>query len=116
VKVFKEKLSLFSEEEIFSSWDGASSTDDKIEAIVRLGVASFDQPPEPYMTRITQALDDADPAVRDAGLVAFSHSPWAPMRSRIEHLRDRDPDPGVQQRARLLIEAWTSRSAESVRE
>ena len=105
IKLFREKLSLFSEEEMFSSWDGASTTDDKIEAIVRLGVASLDQPPEPYMSRITQALDDPDPAVRDAGLVAFSHSPWAPMRSRIEQLRDGDPDPGVQQRARLLLEA-----------
>jgi len=106
VKLFKEKLSLFAEDEMFSSWDGASSTDEKIEAIVRLGVASFDQPPEPYMSRIAQALDDADPAVRDAGLVAFSHSPWAPMRARIEQLRDRDPDPGVQKRAGLLLEAW----------
>jgi sugar phosphate isomerase/epimerase len=109
VKLFKEKLALFTEEEMLSSWDGASSTDEKIEAIVRLGVASFDQPPEPYMSRIAQALDDADPAVRDAGLVAFSHSLWTQMRSRIEQLRDRDPDPGVQQRARLLLEAWTSR-------
>ena len=106
VKLFKEKLSLFSEEEVLSSWDDASSTDDKIDAIVRLGVASYDQPPEPYMRRIQLALEDSDPAVRDAGLVAFSHSPWEPMKPLVERLRDTDTDAGVQKRARLLLDAW----------
>jgi hypothetical protein len=79
----------------------------QIEAIVWLGVASHGEQPEPYTSRITRALEDADPAVRDAGLVAFSHSPQASMRSRIEQLRDRDPDPGVQKRAKVLLDGWT---------
>jgi hypothetical protein len=111
LKLFKDKFSFFSEDEMFSSWDGATSVDNKIDAIVRLGVASYDQPPEPYMSRIGQALDDGDPAVRDAGLVAFSYNPWAPMRPQIERLRDHDPDAGVQQRARLLLDAWQDQAS-----
>jgi hypothetical protein len=99
-------LSVYSEEELFSTWDAAVSSDDKIDAVVRLGVACYDQPLEPYMRRIRQALEDSDPAVRDAGLVAFSYSPWAPMKPLVQMLRAADPDAGVQYRAQLLLEAW----------
>jgi|SRR5215510_9822970 len=111
-KVFKDKFSFFSEEELFSSWDTAtSSVDDRIDAIVRIGIASYDQPPESYMSRIRQALGDSEPAVRDAGVVAFSYNPWQPMKSHIEELRDHDPDPDVQARARLLLDAWQQRDS-----
>jgi hypothetical protein len=105
-KLFKERYSFLSEDELFSNWDSAGSVDDKIDAIVRLGVASYDQPPEPYIHRIRQALGDTEAAVRDAGLVAFSCSPWAPLKPLVQTLRDADPDAGVQQRARLLLESW----------
>jgi len=107
-ELFKERFSFFSADELFSNWDGAASVDDKIDAIVRLGVASYGQPPEPYMRRIRLAIEDSDPAVRDAGLVAFSYSPWEPMKPLVQKLRDADPDAGVQQRARFLLEAWKS--------
>jgi hypothetical protein len=105
-RLFKDRFSFFSKDELFSRWDAASAIDDKIDAIVRLGVISYDQPPEPYMSRIRQAFEDADPAVRDAGLVAFSYNPWEPMKPVLKKLRDEDPDIGVQKRARLLLEAW----------
>jgi hypothetical protein len=111
-ELFKGRIPFFTEDELFSSWDSAASVDDKIEAIVRIGISSYDQPPEPYVRRIREALEDSEPAVRDAGLVAFSYAPHEPLRPLIQQLRDCDPDAGVQQRARLLLDAWKSSQAE----
>lgn len=110
-ELFKGRFPFFSEDELFSSWDSAASMDDKIDAIVRIGISSFDQPPEPYTRRIRQALEDSEPAVRDAGLVAFSYAPQESLRPLVQRLRDSDPDGGVQQRARLLLDAWKSSPA-----
>jgi hypothetical protein len=107
IRVFSEAFAFLSLAEMLSDWDSATLVDDKIDAIVRLGISAYSQPPEQFMSRIGAALDDDEPAVRDAGLVAFSYSPWEPLAERIQHLRDHDADAKVRHRARLLLNAWT---------
>jgi hypothetical protein len=105
-RIIVDGLPVFSENELFSSWDKADSIDQKIDAIHRLGVAADGQPAEPYSSRIRQALTDSDPDVRAAGLVAFSYNLWGGMKLIIENIRDNDPDEDLQMRARVALDVW----------
>ena len=112
VQLFKDKFAFLSEDELFAHWDQAvngNDPDEKIDAIVRIGIAMFDQAPAPYIHRIAAALRDPSSAVRDAGLVAFSYAPWPEMKTQIEDLHVNDPDSGVRECARLLLKAWDER-------
>lgn len=107
-QLITRNLPVYSEAELFSTWDEARSLDDKIDAILRLGVASTAGPPEPYLIRIRQALEDAAPEVRSAGLTAFSYNPWQELRPVIERIRDEDTDDDAQSRARVILDSWKS--------
>jgi hypothetical protein len=111
-QLITQALPFYSEEELFATWDTARSLEDKIDAILRLGVASDTQPSDPYLTRIRQALEDAAPEVRSAGLVAFSYNPWDEMKPLVEKIRDEDPDADARDRARIILDTW-KKTAES---
>jgi hypothetical protein len=111
-RLIAESLPVYSEDEIFSTWDTASAMDDKIDAILRVGVVSEPEPSEPYLSRIRQAIEDPAPEVRAAGLVAFSYHPWDALKPLVEKIRDADPDDDARERARVILDIWT-RTAQS---
>jgi len=105
-RVIANGLSVFSEQELVATWDTATSLEDKIDAILRIGITADQQPSEPYLARIRQALEAAEPEVRSAGLVAFSYHPWVVLRPLIERIRDHDSYSDARDRARIILETW----------
>src|SRR6266571_5067953 len=80
VKILQAGLSLYSEDELLSSFDQAKTDDEVAEAVVRLGVASTEVPNEPFAKRFAQALRHPDPGVRSAALVAVSYRAWSELK------------------------------------
>ncbi len=101
-------LPVFSEVELFATWDTASTLEDKIDAVLRLGVASNIEPSPPYVERIRQAFGDPAPEVRAAGLTAFAYHPWEELRSIVENMKDADADGDVRDRARVILDSWNT--------
>lgn len=113
-RIITQNLPVYSEAELFAAWDAANSADEKIDAILRLGITADSQPTEPYLHRIRQGLEDPAPEVRSAALVAFSYHPWDELKAVVERIRDEDPDDDAQKRARVLLDTWeNTRSNES---
>ena len=105
-RLVETNLPVFTEAELFSTWDEADELEDKIDAILRIGVASDDAPTEPYVSRIRAALEDPAPEVRAAGLVALSYHPWDALKPLVEQIRDGDPDEDAQLRAKVMLDTW----------
>jgi hypothetical protein len=106
VKILEAGLSLYSEGELLTSFDQATTEDEVAEAVVRLGVASPMVPNERFAKRFVQALKHSDPDVREAALVAVSYRAWNEFKPIIQDILDHDPADGPRERARLLIENW----------
>lgn len=105
-RVIEQGLPVYSRDELFFTWDTANSIDDKIDAVLRLGIAASGQPSDPYLSRIRQGLEDAAPEVRSAALVAFSYNLWDSLKPVIEQIRDQDSDSDARDRARLVLDTW----------
>ena len=106
VKILTANLSLYSEDELLTSFDEAKTEDEVAEAVVRLGVASTEVPNEPFAKRFAQALRHPDPGVRSAALVAVSYRSWNEFKPIIQDILDHDPAEDPRERARIMIENW----------
>lgn len=102
-RIIAQNLPVYSEDELFATWDVARSPDEKIEAILRLGIAADSQPRDSYLHRIRQGLEDPAPEVRSAALVAFSYHPRDQLKAVVERICDEDPDDDARQRARVIL-------------
>jgi hypothetical protein len=105
-KLIIDNLPVYSGDELLAAWDSASSIDEKIDAILRLGVTAATEPTEPYLSRLRRALEDPAPEVRSAALVAFSYHPSDALRSVVERIRSEDSDDDARQRAQVILDTW----------
>ena len=105
-RIITQNLPVYSEDELFAAWDAANSLDEKIDAILRLGITADAPPADRYLHRIRQGLEDPAPEVRSATLVAFSYHPRDELKAVVERIRDEDPDDDARQRAQVILDTW----------
>jgi hypothetical protein len=95
--------------ELLAWWDrgvARGDVDDRVDAVLFLGVNSPETPREEYASRIRSALVDEDKDVRNAAVAAVGYTDWRIFLPDIERIAARDPDPAARERARLLMEGW----------
>lgn len=95
--------------ELLALWDrgvASGDVDDRVDAVLFLGVDSPEAPREEYTTRIRSALADEDKDVRNAAVAAAGYADWRSFRPDIERIAAVDTDPTARERARLLLKGW----------
>ena len=95
--------------ELLAWWDrgvASGDVDDRVDAVLFLGVGSPETPREEYTSRIQSALVDEDKDVRNAAVVAVGYTNWRTFRPDIERVAATDLDPTARERARLLLDGW----------
>src|SRR5262245_37313296 len=68
----RAKIESYSEDELLAWWDRAAASgdvDDKVDAVLFIGVGAPSTPAEPYITRLRAGLADPDVDVRNAAIV-----------------------------------------------
>jgi hypothetical protein len=110
--LIEANLPVYSSDEVLAAWDSASSVDDKIDAILRVGLAANATPSPPYLERIRAGLLDAAPEVRSAALTAYSYHPWNELRDVVEQIWRQDVDEDARARARVIVDALDTTSAD----
>ncbi len=96
--------------DVLAWWDrgvAKSDVDDRVDAVLFLGVSSPESPREEYTSRIRAALLDEDKDVRNAAVAAVGYTDWSSFRPEVEHIAAADPDPTARERARILLDGWT---------
>jgi hypothetical protein len=95
--------------ELFAWWDrgvASGDVDDRVDAVLFLGVNSPEAPRDEYTSRIRSALVDEDKDVRNAAVTAVGYTDWSIFRPDIERVAATDADPKARERARFLLKAW----------
>ena len=95
--------------ELFAWWDRAvadDDVDDRVDAVLFLGVQSPEDPQQEYAVRIQAALGDDDKDVRNAAVAAAAYTDWRVFRKQLEQIADHDPDEKARERARYVVEGW----------
>jgi len=102
----------YTEPELLAWWDrGAASNDidDKVDAVLFLGVGTPATPTDDYLNRIRAALADPDKDVRNAAIVASGYADWPVFKPDLERIADSDPDETARQRAAVVVAGWKTR-------
>jgi hypothetical protein len=99
-------IPVYSREELFEAWDRAGDVDDKVDAILALGVAAPTDPSEEFSRRLREALADEDPDIHSAALVAASYNCWDELRPLVEKIRDAEPLTDAGKRAQIMLDGW----------
>jgi hypothetical protein len=109
-RLIEANLPVYSPDEVLAAWDSASSIEDKIDALLRVGLAANATPSPTYVERIRAGLLDAAPEVRSAALTAYSYHPWNELRDVVERIGRQDADEDARERARVIVDAWNTTS------
>jgi hypothetical protein len=95
--------------DLLAWWDRGvanGDVDDRVDAVLFLGVDSPEMPREDYASRIRAGLTDDDKDVRNAAIAAAGYAEWRMLRPDIERIATADPDSTASKRAKLLLEGW----------
>jgi hypothetical protein len=95
--------------ELFARWDrgvASGTADDRVDAVLFLGVDSPETPREEYTSRIRSALVDEHKDVRNAAVAAVGYTDWSIFRPDVQRVAATDVDPKARERARFLLKAW----------
>lgn len=104
--MLREHIDFFTDEEIFRMWDDASSDAEHEEAAFHLGVASPEEPFQPFLERIRHALEHPCPAVRLAAILGgVGYRGWPEFEPILAEMKANDPDSDVRLRAGCMLEA-----------
>jgi hypothetical protein len=107
--LLSERLNCWTDPEMFTLWDQGvanDDVDDRVDAVLLLGVSAPMQPELGYQERLLAALGDDDSDVRNAAVQATTCRGWPVFRPVLERLRDEDVDEVVRQRASIILENW----------
>jgi hypothetical protein len=101
----------WTELELFSWWDRAVETgdaDDKVDAVLFLGVNTPEQQVAGYVDRIRAALGDGDKDVRNAAVAAVAYADWRVFCEDLEQVVASDADDAARERATMILNGWSA--------
>jgi len=96
--------------ELFAWWDRGvekDDVDDRVDAVLFLGVNTPHRPDEEYVKRIRAGLMDPDKDVRNAAVAATAYSDWRVFKPELERVADTDADDQARKAARYILDGWS---------
>jgi hypothetical protein len=82
--------------------DTAVSVEDLRAKLVRAGIGAAQSADEMYVERITAAMGDWRPRVREGGLWAGMYALWPELYPLVEHMAQEDPEQFLREQAAVL--------------
>jgi hypothetical protein len=110
----REEFDAWTAPELFAWWDrgvAKEDVDDRVDAVLFLGVNTPYQPEEEYVKRIRAGLADPEKDVRNAAVAATAYADWRVFRPDLERLADTDPDDQARRSARYILDGWSKEDA-----
>jgi hypothetical protein len=107
----RKEVEHWTELELLSWWDRAvesGDTDEKVVAVLFLGVGATEHPQPEYVQRIKEGLLDADKDVRSAAVAAVAYANWRLFWDDLLQIVASDPSAAARQRAAAIIDDWTA--------
>ncbi|MCB9647447.1 MAG: HEAT repeat domain-containing protein [Deltaproteobacteria bacterium] len=112
--LLRERLDAWPRQAMLELWArgvAEDDVDDRVDAVLLLGVcAPATEDPE-LASPIQDALEDANEDVRNAAIVAVTFPGWERFRPMLEHIAANDPDEVARQRAQLVLKNWAALDA-----
>lgn len=105
----RAEFSAWSDEELFAWWDRAAQSadvDDKVDAVLFLGVNTPRAPHDAYVRRLRAGLGDPDKDVRNAAVVAAAFADWRLLTDDLARIARSDPDDKARERAQRVLDGW----------
>jgi hypothetical protein len=102
----RKEFDPWTEPELFAWWDRGvemDDVDDRVDAVLFLGVNTPEEPREEYAKRIRAGLADPDKDVRHAAVAATAFADWRVFRPDLELVADADPDDATRRAARYIL-------------
>ena len=110
-KFLREEVDHWTESELFSWWDRAvesGDVDDKVDAVLHLGINTPEVPSADYVDRIKAGLSDPDKDVRNAAVVGAAYADWRVFREDLERIIASDADEKARERATFILNGWNA--------
>jgi HEAT repeat protein len=102
--IVRQKLKVFTLEEMLAEADRAETRDQWIWALYQLAAASRGQPDPRIDQVLKQALEHDDPGVRRAAITAMGYAESQSLEPVLERLAEKDPDEAVRGDARYMLD------------
>jgi HEAT repeat protein len=102
--IVRQKLKVFTLEEMLAEADRAKTRDQWIWAVYQLAAASRGQPDPRIDQVLKRALEHDDPGVRRAAITAMGYAESQSLEPVLERLADKDPDEAVRGDARYMLD------------
>jgi len=115
-KFLRREVEHWTEPELFSWWDRAvesGDVDDKVDAVLHLGINTPEEPNDEYVERIKAGLADPDKDVRNAAVVGVAYADWRVFREDLERIIASDPDEKARERATFVLNGWNAEDAKA---
>ena len=111
-EAIKSHFEIYSPSEIFQIIENTSTTvPEKIEAVLRLGVAA-PQEFDPEFFRVFQiAFNDPAPTVRSAALQAWTYVGWKEFVPILEKIKIEDPNETIRSEAELMLKIYKNQQS-----
>jgi hypothetical protein len=91
--------------------DDAENAEDKLLALYQLGAAAPDHANSRVAAALRRTLDDDDPDLRHAAVVAIAYTGWPELEEAVRAASEADPSETVRSAARRLLQAYAARPA-----
>jgi hypothetical protein len=104
----------WTDQELFAWWDRGvekDDVDDRVDAVLFLGINTSEQPDDNYVSRICTGLHDPDKDVRNAAVAAAAYADWRVFKADLARIADTDPDGKARERARYVLDGWAQEDA-----
>jgi hypothetical protein len=103
----EQHLDVLSRDELLHRYDAATGSEERGGALLILAVGSPDQADEAGLRRISAALQDPDPDVREAAVYAVGYSPSQEYIPFLRHIAKNDPVEELRADAWDMLDAYT---------
>ncbi len=101
-----EHLDVLSHDELLRRYDAATGAEERGGALLMLALGSPDQADEAGVGRISAALQDPDPELREVAVYAASYSPSQVYIPLLRHIADNDPVDDLSSDAWEMLDAY----------
>lgn len=92
--------------ELLDGFDNAKDNDERAGALLTLALGALPGPDTASVDRISTALTDADPGVREAAIYASSYRPTDRYRPLLRQIAEHDPVDQLREDAREMLDIY----------